>query len=397
MAPDGGSPRIPRPAMGLPPDPGLPRAGELLDPARLPVLLDPAAPPDAVRLRYLEYRPGRELRVHVEAISGGRRVDAMVVHDGSGVAVHRYPDDPGLPLLADPDRVAQLLGLPAGGSPRRLAWVPGRRAVLRVGDVVVKLYAEPGEARDAVRVLTAVAGRVPTARVLATALPHGAVAQTAVPGRAMARADALAAAAEAGALAADLHTVPADAVPGGLPEHGPAELLAQCAPVVALVRFARPDLAARVDALVDHLLATRPGPGERVVSHGDLTIGQFLRTPDGRLAVVDLDTLCLAPPDLDPACYAANLVSGRAGDVADARAALAAVRGRAPEGPGTDWYLAAAVVRRLDRAVRRAKRDWARRTEALLVAAEEFASFTGARHGAPPAGGGCRARTTRGR
>jgi aminoglycoside phosphotransferase (APT) family kinase protein len=110
-----------------------------------------------------------------------------------------------------------------------------------------------------------------------------------------------------------------------------------------------------------------------VPSHGDFNLGQLLAGPDGP-AVVDVDTLCRAPAALDLASYAANLVSGRDGDLAAARAALdRVVAGYGAAPPGLSWYLAASVLRRLDRGLRRGKKDWPRRTELALQAVEELA------------------------
>ena len=110
------------------------------------------------------------------------------------------------------------------------------------------------------------------------------------------------------------------------------------------------------------------------VAHGDFNVGQLL--DDGRrLVVVDTDTLCAAPAEYDPASYCANVVSGRPDDLDDARELARVVRGAARgrlDADVFDWYLAAMVVRRLDRAIRRTKRDWPERTERLVEAAEEL-------------------------
>lgn len=362
----------PRSSPELPADAALPELAGLLGPRPARATAGSLALDDA-RVRYLEYRPGRWFLVQLQATSAGRPVDVVASRGvvGAGFGVHPYPHDPALPLLTRPGGPAGVLGLPAARTWQRLAWVPHRRAALRSGDVVVKLYGSPADAEVSVRALDAVAGVLPTARLLTADVERGAVAQSAVPGVPLTRADASDAAAAAGALARRLHTA---AVPG-LPGYGPDALLAACGPVVELVRFACPRLGPRVVAVAAALRDRAPVPVGAVPSHGDYNMGQLLRGDDGGLAVVDTDTLCRAPAALDLACYAANLVSGRPGDLDAALATLdVLVAGYGAEPPGLGWYLAASVLRRLDRPLRRWKRDWPRRTEALLAAAEALAA-----------------------
>jgi aminoglycoside phosphotransferase (APT) family kinase protein len=347
----------------LPADAALPVVARLLDRGYLDELLGAPARP-----RYLEYHPGRRVLLLAETTGDGGHAAVGATAGDPQPRIHRYPHDPALPLLARPADLAELLGLPPA-APRLLAWMPHRRATLRLGEAVVKLYADRGEAAAAVAALRAAAPVLPTARPGPAAVAEGVVAQGVVPGVALRRADALGAAAQAAVLIRGLHRA---SLPG-LPVTGPGELLAQCGPVVELVRRARPALAGPLDAALAALHATAPAGLDAVPTHGDFTMGQLLRD-GGDLAVVDVDTLAAAPPALDLAAYAANLVSGRPGDVEDARAALAElVRGYGGRPPGLDWYLAASVLRRLDRALRRTKRDWPQRTGALLAAVEELA------------------------
>jgi len=88
-------------------------------------------------------------------------------------------------------------------------------------------------------------------------------------------------------------------------------------------------------------------------------------------AVLDFDEACLAPRALDVTSYAANLVSGRPGDLARADAALASLLdgyGAPPQ--ALHWYLAAALLRRAPSPFRLHKRNWLHRTEAIVAAAE---------------------------
>lgn len=208
--------------------------------------------------------------------------------------------------------------------------------MLRAGDVVVKLYATPAEA---------VAAR-----------DH-----LVTPGSAR----------DAAHLGRLLHSGPR--VAARLQHHTAASMLQLCKPVTRLVAFTQPELAERIDAVTARLRETAApsAAAEAVLSHGDFTWGQLLRAGDGQLALLDTDTLCLAPVAFDLASYAANLVSGRPDDLGLALRVLDELaRGYGGRPAGLQWWLAAVLLRRLDRPVRRLKRDWPRRAEALLEAAE---------------------------
>jgi uncharacterized protein (DUF2252 family) len=87
--------------------------------------------------------------------------------------------------------------------------------------------------------------------------------------------------------------------------------------------------------------------------------------------VLDFDEACLAPRALDVASYAANLVSGRPGDLDRAEEALAALLdgyGEPPE--GLRWYLAASLLRRAPSPFRLHKRRWPARMESIVADAE---------------------------
>lgn len=279
-----------------------------------------------------------------------------------------FPVDLGLPLLADPALLARLLHLDPQVAPVLLAWTPQHRAVMRVGDVVVKLYPTAAEAAASRDHLVAVSRLLPSARLVSADVAAGAVAQTALEGQPLTRDEALAESRAAARVARQLHAATA----AGLGEHTPEAMLEVCDPVTRLSVFAQPELADRVQALVGRLRDSAPAPGDLVLSHGDFTWGQLLRTADGRLALLDTDTLCLAPAAFDLASYAANLVSGRDEDLALALRVLdEVVDGYGVAPPGLQWWLSASLLRRLDRALRRLKRDWPKRTEALLAAAEQ--------------------------
>jgi aminoglycoside phosphotransferase (APT) family kinase protein len=131
-----------------------------------------------------------------------------------------------------------------------------------------------------------------------------------------------------------------------------------------------PGLARRALDLLARLEENAPDIAELVPSHGDFNISQFLEV-DGALAVLDFDEACFAPRALDVASYAANLVSGRRGDLARADAALAALlEGYGPAPEGLHWYLAASLLRRAPSPFRLHKRRWLQRTDAIVGAAE---------------------------
>ncbi len=388
----------------------------LLDSDRVLGVVQPsfgATPLVGARVRYLEYDPGRSILVTLAVTAGETTYDVVVSsgrlrpsddqpalvagargHRGQGRRRHRprgggrqepetplaewgeppvvvawYPVDVGLPLLASPTEMSALLRL-RPGQVRRLAWMPQQRAVLRVGDVVVKLQRTPQEAERTVDTMLATADWLPTARLVNAEVASGAVVQTALPGHPLTRMDAVGAGREAAAMIRRLHNSPV----ATKVDRPPGALLEQCRPVLGLVAFACPDLHERIEALVRRLEDTAPAGSELVPSHGDFTMGQLLRAPEGTLTVVDTDTLCRAPAAYDLGSYAANLVSGRDDDLAAARFAVGELLdgyGSIPD--GLDWYLAAGVLRRLDRALRRAKKDWQVRTARTLDAAEALA------------------------
>ncbi|MCB0994388.1 MAG: phosphotransferase [Acidimicrobiales bacterium] len=360
----------------LPSDPGVVRARELLDPEGLAALLGRVrdARVDEARVRYLEYSPGSWLIVRAEAAFGGDRHEVVVSTgwlDGGGdaVTVGWFPFDPGLPGLREGLRpLVDALGVSGPpGDATLLAWVPHRRAVLRVGDAVVKVHATREEAASAVRCLRSVAAALPAPSLLGLDPDRGAYALEVVRGEPLVRGDAGASVSGAADLLARLRRSDID----GLVRFGPEELLGLCAPVVDLVAFAAPQLADRVTGLRARLASAVPSGLDVVPAHGDFNVGQLLSVPGVGLAVVDTDTLCLAPAAFDVASYAANLLSGRVRDLDEVREVvehLVAATGERPA--GLDWYLAAMTLRRADRAIRRLKRDWPERTERLVGAAE---------------------------
>ena len=295
---------------------------------------------------------------------------------GLGALVQWYPLDLAMPVLARP--VPELLRQVAragiavdaeAGPVHTLLYRPGQRAVLRAGDVVLKAYGAEAAFRAGVAGFH-IARRVDlgTGPQLHGALPDlRLTVQAAIAGEPVPRARALEVAPVAGAMLRVLH----DADIPGL-EAAPARaVLEDAARGAALVAAVAPDLAGRARHSLARLEEHAPEPGPLVTAHGDFNISQFLDL-DGALAILDFDEACLAPAALDIASYASNLVGGRDGDLARARAALDALVGSYGERPANlDWYLAARLLRRAPSPFRLHKRRWPQRVEAIVAAAEE--------------------------
>ena len=413
--------------MQLPSDPRVDPV-PLTDPAAVAAILAPTLAPSAgpprLRLRYLEHDVESSLLVwyraetpeggadvvvsrrrrswpaplpELDAASAAAGTDALraagVVRPAAEVAgttVAWYPFDPGLPALArDP---ARLVPPEVGPQPprllpsdawRRLAWVPQQRAVLATDRLVVKIEADPERLRAGVRNLELLRPIVRTPAVLAVDEPSGVYVQELLAGRPLGPPDAPAWAATAGELVARLVAATAtraadsDADPWPVPPVGPSDLLAATEPVQRLVTHAVPDLAPRIARVAEALASAAPRPGDPAdlrLAHGDFNAGQLLALPGGGLGLVDTDTLCLAPAGLDLASYAANLLAGRPGDLAAADAALAGLlQGYGDRPEPLPWLTAVVALRRLDRPIRRYKRNWRQRVERHLADVETLA------------------------
>ncbi len=414
---------LPNPtSSGIPADDQLPGASLLLDVARMRAHVQSsfrrAGQVSQLKIRYLEYVPHETLRVQYRAEIGTYRYDlsaqvgfgkptAETLATCNALAKERsigripvtklpesdayltwYPIDLGLPMLARTDvEIADLLGLDSAGPNVKMAWVPGQRAALRFPEALVKVYRDPVEAKSAAVALALIADHIPTARLLYRNVEEGLVAQELLVGDTLSHDDALPIVNDAVAAIRRLHDLnPTTLDPNStIPTSDPSSLLATLKRPLNLVRFCRPDLADRIADAVGNLQTHLPTYDSSVLSHGDFNIGQLLRRPDGSLAVLDFDTLCLAPPAFDIASFAANVMSGRVEDFDDMttiRDRLVEAYSETPESPesldgldglaGLNWYLAAMLLRRLDRPVRRLKRDWNQRTEIILDSAERL-------------------------
>ena len=326
----------------------------------------------AVRIRYIDYEPGAALTVQYDAkcaAAGSPVVEAHARTTGAGWQAWVYPNDPALPLLAeDPGRLAAFLGLAPADSPvTRLAWVPQRRAVLRYDDVVVKLYADRAELRCAERALRVLDGALPTAALLSVHAGRGAVVQRALGGRPLRRDDALAV----------LRSVLLGSCASCMAWRSTASRIfarRSCSqPQAVRLRWRPspyPNWRNVIGALTEHLIATMPEVVDVVPVHGDFNVGQLLADGD-RIMVVDVDTLAEGSAAVDIAAYAANLHNGRGGDDDDVAAALTGLieaYGSSP--PDLNWHLAATMLRRVDRPIRRLKKRWPDRVGTIVSAIE---------------------------
>jgi ATP-binding cassette subfamily B protein len=447
----------PRP-IPAPAEAALPRLPVLLDAAAMAPFLERSLGPDAtvqdVRIRFLRYKPGTNIVVRYDVGLDGRTYSATaMIKSGKSLArraakpenvalarlvdgrspapmpLHHEPEIDALiqwfPLDLDLPTLAQPLGalldeLEAAGAEveavdeaaTTLAYKPRRRAVLRVGEHVLKLYAEEVPFERAAAGLR-VAGGV---REVLTPELEGQLAsrlvtmQPALVGSRPASASDVAT--KAGQLLAELHAaspaLPAEhaatglpaaedsarllaanlpALPGrvtagplldglgagpedGIPLAPPARQLQLATRSTELVTALLPHLTPRIETLLRELEETMPTVDRLVHSHGDFNARQLLLTADG-VAVVDFDSICLAPPALDVAGFAAHEVRGTRAEIDEIGALLdAAVEGYGEYPLGLSWYLAASIVRRSPEPFRYVEDEWPERVEGMVRMAE---------------------------
>jgi hypothetical protein len=399
--------------VAAPLDAALPRLPVLLAPdAMAPFLhrsLGPDAPFPDVRVHHVRYLPGKKVSVRYDVGLDGRRYDAVAMIaaraylarraakpenvalarlvDGRAPApmplpyepeldalIQWYPLDLELPALAEPptrllhelEAAGVSLG-DVGDEPARLAYMPRRRAVLRVGEHVLKMYAKQQEFAAAVAGLR-VAGRLRGVRTAALVghLPVRLITmQSLLSGSSPASPAEVAM--EAGELLRELQAASPSVTPGAW---RPSDQLAVAEASTRYVTAILPALGGRLQALMRELEATAPSIDRLVLSHGDFCARQLLMTPDG-LAVVDWDAMRRAPAALDPATYAAHLVSGEPDDLDDASEALEELlEGYGARPKGLSWYLATGILRHSRYPFRYFEEHWPERIEGMVTAAE---------------------------
>jgi hypothetical protein len=371
--------------------------------------LGPDAPFPDVRVRHIRYLPGTKIVVRYDVGLDGRWYDAVAMMAGrrrylarraekpENIALARlvdgrspapmplhyepdlnaliqwYPLDLELPALAEPpmrlfdelEAAGVSLG-EVGGDPVTLAYRPRRRAVLRVGEHVLKIYAKQEDFAAAAAGLRA-AGSLRSIRTAAFegSLPRRLVTvQPLLSGSSPSRPGEVAK--EAGQLLRELQA----ASPSVIPTARPSRQLAVAEAAARFVAAILPALGGRLEALLRALEATMPAIDRLVLSHGDFSARQLLVTPDG-LAVVDLDAMRLAPAAFDPATYAAHVVYGGPDDLDEACEVLEQLLdGYGGRPVGLSWYLATCILRHSRYPFRYFAEDWPERVEGMVTAAE---------------------------
>jgi thiamine kinase-like enzyme len=402
-------------AAPIPRDDGLPQIAQLLDPdamgSSLARSLGRADALAGVEIRYLRYRPGKNLVVHYEVDVDGVDRHAVSItsskHDLSGEPardVHRrrlelvagrtpaadpftyapelqalifwLPFDPDLPALCEPvhslRRRLEREGVEpedgsAKGEPLLLQYRPRRRATLRLDRHVVKIYRHEADFAEGVRGLRAcdALDSVRTARCEAVVPEWRLTVQELLPGTPPdRRADA---ARDAGDVLARLH----GSSLGTLSPLLPPDRIEVVSESVRLVSALLPGAADRARSLLDRLASAAPRSDRLVPSHGDFHGGQLLELPRGEYAVIDFDLLAAAAPALDLANYAGHLVAQEGLDVAAAAAVLDALAEGYGDRPAElPWYLSAAILRSARGPFKRFEHDWPERIETTVGAAE---------------------------
>jgi ATP-binding cassette subfamily B protein len=397
---------------GPPPDAALPQMPQLLDPDEMAVAfrrsLGKETSTPEVRIRYLRYKPRKDLVVLYDVTVEGVRHDAVAIIaarrdlsrwaseptyvrlaelvDGRAPApqplsydpelnamIQWLPLDISLPALAqEPSQLRMRLqaagvSIAAGGEgPRMLAYKPRRRAVLQLDGHVVKIYAGEREFAQAVTGLDTSTGlgtlRVPAREAVLPELQL--TCQTLLDGR---RPDGRQAARAAGAELFTLHASDANRLRRFTPEDQLIAAAASAGSVTAVL----PELEPRLQALLRTLEETMPEAGPLLPAHGDFHANQLLEV-DRRLAVIDFDEMCAAPAALDFSSYVAHFVNGDPDDMdAAVRALGGLVHGYGSRPRGVSWYVATSILRRSPFPFRFMQPQWPRCIERMVAAAEE--------------------------
>jgi hypothetical protein len=401
--PDAGRPPAP------PNDSALPSLSRLLDPVAmaplLGTLLVDEQVPD-VRVQSVRYKPGNNVVVQYDVRAGSGWHTAVAFsragarlhrkrkqadnHKRASMAVDRTPArkalgylgevsalvqwlplDIRLKLLADrPERIGERLnnkGIPADpAEPELLRYWPRRRAVVKYGPHVLKVYRDRLDFEDARRALR-LATRLDAAAVPAyegSFTARQTTVQEWVPGHTPSLWPG--SSEPAGEALAALHGEPHLK----LPKVTAQQLLAKATVRADFVTRLLPDLRVEVDALLADLRLTAPKL-PRVISHGNFHAGQLLAGPAG-LVVLDVDRLCRAAAAYDLASYVSHAVFGRPGDREVLEATLdSLVKGYGARPPGLEWYLSTCLLRRASVPFRFQDEHWPEASTELVHLARE--------------------------
>lgn len=398
-------PRAPSP----PDDPHLPGAARLLDAAEMRPLLATmlAVPCLDVRVHSTRYKPGKNLLVEygVRTEDGWSTAVAFTNNQTglerksseqarTGVARRvgqRHPDrtpvgylpevsalvqwmplDLRLPVLADePERLTRRLAkkqiLVDPAEPELLRYWPRRRAVLRVGSHILKLYRDQRDFEEALHALRLARklSLVPTPRYEGRLKARQVTVQQWLPGGSPSLGPA--GSEPAGRVLADLHADRRLKARRTTPQ----DLLRKAASRGRFVTELLPGLRSDVARLVADLEAARLHEGATVTSHGNFHAGQLLAAPEG-LAVIDVDRMCRAAPAYDIASFASHLAFGQPGERAVLEAALDSLLvGYGAHPPDLAWYLSTCLLRRAAVPFRYQDVHWPETTAQLVQLARE--------------------------
>jgi hypothetical protein len=397
----------------IPRDERLPQLAVLLDAdamaMRLARSLGRVEPLGPVDVRYIRYRPGKNVCVHyvVEVDGADQHAVAMasskhdlsldaadpaydarialvagrapaarpLLYDAEARALLQWlPFDIDMPALSEPPSalrerlVACGVDIPVDHAELTLLqYRPRRRVALRLGDHVLKIYRYERDFADGVAGLDAAGhlGDLRTAQGEAVIGDLRLTAQEWLPGEPPARRSELAR--EAGEVLRELHGHRLAGLEPILPSHR----LEAAANAVSLVSAIAPSLTNRARAALAELERRAPDPGDDLVtSHGDFHGGQLLELRDGP-ALIDLDLVGAAPRALDLANYAGHLIPKDAPDLSAVLAVLESlVEAYGSRPPALEWYLAAAILRRSRVPFRNFEDDWPEQMEAMVGAVE---------------------------
>lgn len=396
---------------GLLPDPALPCLRHLLDPHDMAPLLgltlDGAPTPD-VRVTSVRYKPGDNVVVQYSVATPGGWSTAVAYAKGDSDVVAKLdrgrnrrlvervrgrtpspeplgflpevsalvqwlPLDVRLPLVSEPgSRLARRLakrGLEEGGDdePELLRYWPRRRAVLRFGPHVIKVYRDAADFDAALRGLRASGGlrRVRTAPFEASVPTQRATIQGLVPGHSPSMWPRSSEA--AGVILAELHTDVALPLPATTAD----DVLNKSAVRADFVAALLPEMREELNSLLSELRVRAPSGLPRVTSHGNFHAGQLLADPEG-MTLIDMDRLCLAPAAYDLASFSAHVAFGRPGDLELVNATLdSLLEGYGARPPGLEWFVANCLLRRAPVPFRHQDEHWPEAVASLVGSARQ--------------------------
>jgi ABC-type multidrug transport system ATPase subunit len=398
-----------------PSDPALPQMSCLLNTTQMRPILrrflrddQKGSALDDLRIARVRYDPGERVIVHYRSTEAGNALDAVatviaqqnlgakvrnprfttmativngrspgrwpVAHDPDIDAIIAWlPFDAKLPGLAIPppeliDRLTRA-GVPVGEDrePVLIGYKPSSRAVLRLGDQILKAYGKDSHFEAARSGLVASGSSPSLCAVQLRAefddlrlTSQGAVDGTTPP-------KALDVAYEAAAFLRVLQNHEFAELPVATPEHQMREANRHARLASVLV----PELDLQLKVLIERLNRAMPANVRLTPAHGDFHVDQLIAN-EKRLTVIDFDEMCMAPGALDVATYAADVVRGCEEDLVYVHATLQPLcDGYGGTPAWIEWYLSSAILCRATRPFRAQTSDWPERTRAIVHAAEE--------------------------